>query len=266
MSALDRSPDRAPRFIDRWALAAIVYALFAWPLASAVATYAEGIEAWSRVLTSYVDDQGRTDFKSLSRERSNLNVYVTVLATTGPRSRPELFDTPEKALAYHINAYNALAMHGVIEEDIPKNFSSFFKRAKFFKFRKVKLDGATSNLYDYENDVIRPLGDPRVHFALNCMVRDCPRLPREPFDGAKLDRQLQDLTVEFFSKPKYLRVDQSKREVRVSEILKFYTEDFVESGKRRDLVSYIDQYTEDPIPSDYRVRFIPYNWTINQSP
>ena len=27
-------------------------------------------------------------------------------------------------------------------------------------------------LYDYENEVIRPIGEVRVHFALNCMARD----------------------------------------------------------------------------------------------
>ena len=266
MSAIDRSLDGPSRHCDRGAFAAIVFALFAWPSLLPAATYAEGIDAWSRVLNVYVDDQGRTDFKSLAGDTSDLDAYVNVLATNGPRSRPQLFDTPEKVLAYHINAYNVLAMHGVIEEDIPKNFSSFFKRAKFFKFRKVKLDGTTTNLYDYENEVIRPLGDPRVHFALNCMVRDCPRLPREPFDGTKLEVQLQDLTVKFFGKAKYLRIDKTKREVRVSEILKFYTEDFVRSGKRRDLISYINRYTENALPSDYRVRFIPYDWTINQTP
>ena len=37
------------------------------------------------------------------------------------------------------------------------------------------------SLYTLENDVIRPLGDERVHFALNCMVVSCPRLPRVAF-------------------------------------------------------------------------------------
>ena len=244
----------------------IVHAVFAWPIASPAAIYDEGIEAWSRVLSAYVDEQGRTDFKSLSRDPSDLKAVVDVLAKTGPRTRPDLFDTSDKALAYHINTYNALAMYGVIEEGIPKGFSGFFKRAKFFKFRKVKLDGVTTNLYDYENDVIRPLGEPRVHFALNCMVRDCPRLPRVPFEAEKLDEQLQNLTVEFFNEAKYLRIDPSKQEVWVSEILKFYTEDFVRSGKRRDLIGYINRYTKDAIPSDYRVRFIDYDWTINQIP
>ena len=263
MNAVDRLLEARSLNCNRcW----IVFALFAWPIVSAAAIYDEGIDAWSRVLSAYVDDQGRTDFKSLSRNPSDLKAFVDVLAKTGPRTRPDLFDAPDKALAFHINAYNALAMHGVIEEGIPKGFSGFSKRAKFFKFRKVKLDGVTTNLYDYENDVIRPLGDPRVHFALNCMVRDCPRLPREPFDAGQLEQQLQNLTVEFFNKAKYLRVDAAKQEVWISEILKFYTEDFVRSGKRRDLIGYINRYTKDTIPSDYRVRFIDYDWTINQTP
>ena len=55
------------------------------------------------------------------------------------------------------------------------------------------------SLYTYENDVIRPLGDPRVHVSLNCMVRGCPRLPRSPFSGKVLQKQLEALAIEFFN-------------------------------------------------------------------
>jgi hypothetical protein len=70
------------------------------------------------------------------------------------------------------------------------------------------VDGEKTNLYDYENKVIRPLGDARVHFALNCMVRSCPRLPRTPFKADTLDLVLEQLSHEFFMSEKHLRVDR----------------------------------------------------------
>jgi hypothetical protein len=228
--------------------------------------YAAALRDWASVLEKFVDDQGRVAFAELANDRHDLDQFVGYLARISPANAPREFDTSEKIMAYHINAYNALAMHGVIEKGIPPDFDGFFRRASFFKFRKVMVGSRKTSLYDYENTVIRPLGEPRVHFALNCMVRDCPRLPRKPFVANELDRQLQTATVDFFANDKHLRIEHDKREVLVSEILRFYTKDFVESNKRQDLIEYINQYRADSVPADYKVRFIPYDWTINSQP
>lgn len=224
------------------------------------------LDDWASVLSRFVDDAGRTDFEALARDREALDRYVAWLAKHGPRSTPSEFTSSEAVLAYHINAYNALAMVGVIERGIPRNFSSFFKRARFFRFRKTIVDGDATNLYDYENDVIRPLGDPRVHFALNCMVRSCPRLPRTPFQADTLNAVLEQLSREFFMSKTHLRLDLQARRVAVSAILDFYTEDFVASGKAEDLLSFVNHYRDEPIPAEFQVDFLDYDWEINQQP
>ncbi len=98
------------------------------------------------------------------------------------------------------------------------------------------------------------------------MVRDCPRLPRTSFTAADLEQELEALTREFFSTDKHIRVDPAKREVAVSAILDFYTEDFVASGRREDLIGYVNRYRGEPVPDDYRVSFMDYDWTVNQQP
>ena len=243
-----------------------VIGLFYLATASANVAYEQAIETWRGILSEYVDEQGRTDFKRLATMPADLNQVVSVLQTFGPNTAPDYFDTEEKVLAYHINTYNALAMHGVIDEGIPKAFNSFFKRAGFFRFRKVTLDGDETNLYDYENKVIRKFNEPRIHFALNCMVKDCPRLPQEPFEADTLDEQLERGATEFFSKDVHFFRNPDKKEVWVSEILDFYTEDFAASGKTQALIPYINRYLDDKIPTDWRVKFINYDWTINQQP
>ena len=96
------------------------------------------------------------------------------------------------------------------------------------------------------------------------MVKDCPRLPRKAFTAVKLDMELDALTREFFSKDRHLRLDHEKKTLWVSEILKFYTRDFIASGKTQDLLSYVNKYVNKEIPEYYKVRFIPYDWTLNQ--
>lgn len=234
--------------------------------ASGPDSYEAALQSWELVLEKYVDNIGRTDFIALADDSSDLRRFVDYVGSISPASDPTQFDTPDKILAYHINAYNALAMLGVIEREIPEDFDSFFKRAGFFKFRSVVVGGKKTSLYDYENKVIRPLGDPRAHFALNCMVRDCPKLPMIPFRADTLEQQLELAAQEFFADEKKLRIDHEKRTVFVSSILDFYTEDFVVSGKSRDLPGYINNYLENPVPEKFKVKFIKYDWTINQRP
>ena len=98
------------------------------------------------------------------------------------------------------------------------------------------------------------------------MVRDCPRLPQEVFQANTLEQQLEVAAQEFFNKDKHIRIDADNRTLYVSKILDFYTEDFVPSGKVRDLTEYVNRYAKMMVPEDYRVKFIDYNWTINQQP
>lgn len=235
-------------------------------LASSGEAYQQAMVAWARVLATHVDPQGRIDFHGVAANPSDLKTVVDVIADYGPESHPQDFDSRDKVITYHINSYNALAMQGVLDRGIPEGFTSFFKRASFFKFRSVRIAGRKTNLYDYENKVIRPLDEPRIHFALNCMVKDCPRLPAVPFTVDELDTQLEDATREFFGKERHLRIDDAGMKIEVSAILDFYTKDFVDSGRASDLPQYINRYLEQALPADYKVRFIPYDWRINQQP
>ncbi len=221
------------------------------------------IDAWTRVLERFVDERGRVDFDALARDRGDLDRYVAWVYTVGPDNAPTLFPTRAHVLAYHLNAYNALAMYNVIEDGIPATLAGP-KKVDFFALRRLRVGGAPLSLYAYENDVIRSLGDERVHFALNCMVVGCPRLPRAPFDAATLEAALERETRFFFAEPRNLEVDPARRAVRMSEILDFYPEDFL--ARSPSLVAYVNRYRSPPIPADYRVEFIPYDWTINRQP
>ena len=93
------------------------------------------------------------------------------------------------------------------------------------------------------------------------MVRGCPRLPREPFEGARLEAQLETAARLFFAEERNVRLDPAAKTVHFSEILRFYTKDFL--AKAPSLIPYANLYRDDPIPADWRVEFIPYDWTLN---
>jgi hypothetical protein len=212
------------------------------------------------VLDARVDELGRIDFSGVAEDPADLDVYVAWVAAVSPESSPGTFPSPETRLAYYLNAYNALAMYNVIQSGVPATLAD--RKFRFFYRDRLVMGGRRISLYELENGIVRPLGDPRIHFALNCMVRGCPRLPRVPFEAARLDAQLDEAAWLFLGEERNVRLDPSAKTVHFSEILRFYTKDFL--AKAPSLIEYANRYRSEPIPADYKVRFIPYDWTVNR--
>lgn len=223
---------------------------------SVVAATAE----WAQVLEQFVNDTGQIAFHELAEDRDNLDRFVAWVGEVSPETHPERFPTAADVLAYHINAYNALSMQGVLAAELPKSLGGL-RKYHFFGLRQFVVGGRNLSLYTYENDVIRKLGEPRVHFALNCMSISCPRLPREPFKSSKLETQLERETRAFFMEPRNVTVDTGARRVTLSKILDFYEEDFVNSAG--SLIAYANRYLPTTIPAAFTVRFFSYDWGVN---
>lgn len=233
------------------------------PVVNSVPTTSPPYEVWARVLERFVDDQGRVNFAGVARDRADLDRFVAYVYDNGPNNRPELFPTPAHVLAFHINAYNALAMHKVVATGIPET-NAGLRKVGFFFLGKVQVGGEPISLYDYENKVIRAFGEPRIHVALNCMSVSCPHLPREAFTAEKLEMQLEREAKKFFNEARNVAVDDAAKSFKVSEILKFYTEDFLANAP--SLAAYVNRYRDVKVPEGYTLGFIEYDWTINRQP
>ena len=220
---------------------------------------ATAVAAYARVLQRFVNEKGEVDFATLRDDRTDLDRYVAFVAKTPATS----FTNANDRLAHHINSYNALSMYNVIDSGIPATHAGLNK-VRFFALKKFVIGGEAMSLYRYENDVIRKLNEPRIHFVLNCSAVSCPVLPRVPFEGQKLEAQMQDETLKFFARPENLKRDPATRTISVNEILRFYTEDFV-PGHAPNLIAYINGYAGETIPADYELRFIDYDWTVANS-
>lgn len=224
--------------------------------------YEAWLEAWEAVLRQRVDAEGRVDFAGIAAAPGALTDLVRWVGAHGPRMRPELFASPAQVLAYHCNSYNAIAMWRVVQAGIPERFH-VLARYQFFLNSAVAVDGGFTTLKQYEDEVIRPLGEERIHFALNCMVRGCPRLPREAFRAERLEAQFGAVTREFCDSPYHIR--PAAGVVEVSEIFRFYTNYFV-PVKAPSLLAYVNLHRREKLPADLRLGFFAYDWTINRQP
>jgi hypothetical protein len=104
------------------------------------------------------------------------------------------------------------------------------------------------------------MGEPRIHFAINCASVSCPKLLPQAYNEDRLDAQLEAVTRDFINDPS--RNDLSGGQARLSRIFKWYRKDF--KLEYTSLIDYINRYLTDPLPANTRVSYLPYDWSLNE--
>lgn len=147
---------------------------------------------------------------------------------------------------------------------LQKSHGGLIGKVRFFVLHTFDVGSTRRSLRSFDDDVIRELGEPRVQFAVDCSAVACPQLPRVPFTGSGLDEGLDREARRFFARPRNLRMDDSSWTIWLCEILRFYRKDFVPAHAPTSS-GYVQRYPSTPLPADYRVEFMPYDWAIANS-
>lgn len=171
----------------------------------------------------------------------------------------ESLKSREEKLAFHINAYNILAIKTVVDHwpvDSIKDAGNFI--FPVWKRTVGKVGGMEVSLDEIE-DKLRDMGEPRIHMAIVCASKSCPDLRSEPYAAAKLNAQLNAASKAYLDNPtKGLRVE--KGAIRVSRIFDWFEEDFESMG---GVEGFIYKYHPD-LPTDLPIKVnLPYDWSLN---
>ncbi len=246
-------PNFSHRFIARFATA---LSLLAVPAGAAVAAPPASLPAaTSSFLAKFVDADGNVNYAAIKRNPLELS---------GLLKRVETFDAaaakPADREAFYLNAYNLLVIGEVVAR---YPLESVQKVPGFFDKNLVSVAGEKLTLNNLEAQKLRqPYNDPRVHFALVCGAKGCPRLSRAAYVGNQLDAQLTIQARKVLQDPAFIRVDDKAKKVQLSQIFKWYEADFKASGKTG--VAYVNQFREaKPVPATYAVDYYPYSWVLN---
>jgi hypothetical protein len=243
---------------------------------------------YAHTLKSFVDDRGMVDYAGLKMDRGRLDSFLEEAARLDTATYRRWSD-PEK-IAFWINVYNGQTLKAIIDHYpikprfgtsllYPKN--SIRQIAGVWDKLQFTVQGATFTLNGIEHDTLRPgFDEPRIHLALVCAAMGCPPLRNEPFDGRRLDEQLDDQANRFLNDPQKFRIDRSQDKVYLSSILKWYGADFVKSfgtegqfGRHSAVEKavlnfksgYLNQSDRDYLKSgDFAIEYIDYDWTLNQ--
>jgi hypothetical protein len=221
------------------------------------------------LLHRFVDCKGQVCYRAWKCDcaaMSELHDYVTSLGTVDAAAKA----SKAGELAFYINAYNALAIWGILQEYPTPSIQLHNRRDacyRIFDDLEVWIDGEYLSLNAIENDRLRPLQEPRIHFALVCAAKGCPKLRNEAYVGDRLEEQLTDNSFHFFSRRNRFRINRLTGTVRVSPIFKWYKDDFgVCKADFLDVVMpYLrcrDQQWLSRHPC-VNVKYLGYNWALN---
>lgn len=213
--------------------------LAALPFTASAQAFDHGHKAWDALLKKHVllIDGGKASqvrYAGFAQDRAALKNYLDTLSKVGEQEFAG-WGKPQQ-MAFLINAYNAYTVEKILTRypDIRSiwDFGKIFGNP--FKDRFFRLLGRDFSLDMIEHDTLRKPGaynEPRVHFAVNCASVGCPMLREEAYVAARLDAQLEEQTRRFLSDRSRNRYNPQSNMLEVSEIFKWFSEDWT-SGYR----------------------------------
>ena len=171
-----------------------------------------------------------------------------------------LLDTNDRKIAFYLNAYNILAA-AKVSEHWPlfklRSLGNYFKPVWTHPAGEVCGDKMT--LRKLEHEILRKLGEPRIHFALNCASVSCPDLRQEPYEATKLEQQLSEQTQIFLTqKGKGMTIKGS--ELTLSPIFNWFSEDFEPEG---GVLAFIKPFLPEAEHAWKIDGYFDYDWAVN---
>ena len=201
---------------------------------------------------------------------------VQTMLPTLARYRVQLAQAPDptdrqERLSFYINAYNALTLALVAEKLPPANrtwpaWSITVigpPAGNAWKGFSYVVAGTPRTLDEIEHRLLRPLGEPRIHFAINCASQSCPALAAEPYRVATLDAQLATATANFVASPYHLRLADGR--LRVNPLLEWFGDDFTAAGGvRAFLRAHVPPGpTATFLAGNEPLQYFLYDWRLN---
>jgi len=224
---------------------------------------------WDGLLRRYVDENGNVAYaqwKKSAQDTQALDSYLAILSSASPRARA----SKEATLAFWINAYNAVTVRGILREyptSSIRNHTAKLVGYNIWDDLLLTVGGSGYSLNQMEHEVLRKMGEPRIHFAIVCASRSCPRLLNEAYTATKLNDQLTTNTKAFFAQPGNFRHDAARRQFKLSSILQWFASDFGDSQavRLRTIAPYLPtrEAFDAAVANSVSVSYLDYDWGLN---
>ncbi|NHN27228.1 DUF547 domain-containing protein [Flavobacterium jejuense] len=208
---------------------------------------------WNALLKKNVSNTGNVNYRGFIRDKAMLENYLNTLATKIP---DETWSKNAK-LAYWINVYNAFTVKLIVDNYPIKSIKDISNpwEKKFFT-----LEGSNYSLEQVENEILRKMNEPRIHFAINCASYSCPNLANQAYTSNTMERQLTDASKKFINDSSKNNI--SENEIKISEIFNWFSKDF--KNTNTSVIDFLNKYSATKISNEAKVSYLDYNWSLNE--
>lgn len=197
---------------------------------------------------------GKVAYDAIYKNPSTLNELLKIAESISVEK-----NNPNTYQAFWINAYNLLVIKGLVDKYPTK---SPLDHSGFFDKNKYNIAGKKVTLNEIENNLLRGnFKEPRFHFVLVCGAVGCPPLIDQAYLPETLDSQMETQT-KIAINGNFIRVNNKKKRVEVSQIMEWYKEDFI--TKNSNEIDFLNKYLNEKLESNYKLNYFPYDWTINK--
>lgn len=220
-----------------------------------------GLEGWATIVRTYVTEDGGFRYEGLRANEAHRAALAETVEAIG-EARDRGWEKPE-ALAFYLNAYNALTVAAVLEH---WPIESVMRVDGFFDTKTHRVAGETMTLNALENDILRGerFADPRIHFVVNCASKSCPPLAAEPVAAENVDAAMAAAA------QSYVRAttELSSRKATISRLFEWFGEDFGgAAGVRAFVADQLEGDAAEHVRSERtEIRYQNYDWALNARP
>ncbi len=224
---------------------------------------------WDKLLRKYVDKDGYVNYRSWhasASDRRSLSGYLSSLS----QANPQVSASKDSRLAFWINAYNAVTVHGILREyptSSIRNHTAKLFGYNIWKDLQLYVGGRAYSLEAIEHETLRKMSEPRIHFAIVCASIGCPRLLNEAYTASKLQQQLEANAKDFFSRSQNFRYEPQSRRFYLSSIMSWFAEDFGsnQSSQLRTIARWLPNKSAKATAQagSGSVSYLDYNWDLN---
>lgn len=223
---------------------------------------------WDDLLKRYCDARGFVNYQAWHDSQTDtqrLDQYLSQLSQADPQRKA----SRANQLAFWINAYNAVTVRGILREyptTSIRNHTAKVVGYNIWHDLLLPVGGQAYSLDQIEHKVLRPMSDPRIHFAIVCASIGCPPLLNRAYFGETIDAQLDYNAKQFFADPKKFAATSSG-ELKLSQILQWFPKDFGpnQAAQLRTIARFLPTPDAQSLATSGRARvsYLDYDWGLN---
>ena len=226
------------------------------PVEEAPKVKAEIHKTWDDLTRKHISSSGKVNYAGFKKDKEELVKYIKELQSY---HKDVSSWSKNKRLAYWINVYNAVTVK-LIVDNYPLKSITDLHGGKPWDKKLINLGGTDYTLNVIEKKIIiAKFKEPRIHFAVNCAAKSCPKILNRAWTEDNIQRYLTKQTKAFLANSSQNTITEDK--VVISKIFDWYKADFGTSNE--NVIKFINKYSDTEVKSSATVTYNEYDWSLN---